>query len=500
MARCDAVPARELTGPVVSPEDGGSGTKPDQPLWLRLLAFIIALAVLVIGIWLLVDLWEGTPTAAAFTRVGGQTHVETALEASRFWTQPPGWVVAVSAAVTQENIKHPALTRETMMGAAQCAMAHDAPLLFRSRDPKRERVVQATISTLGHPFEVANLGNARQCLRDLSQAERKKLSASTKELSAYGLHGLLSPGPRVAPIRNELAPFVVFAAAWGPGFPPDIAVGLALAAHMAPQYDGGASLVVVPRAYLEADPKLEALLRGQRRVVQGGVVLGSQKILPEDTRALLRQLLTATDRQGFLGEMRTTLGSVEPLVAALLALFALRIMYVTAPRGDDVGELKKWAGKPAIGTRWLYERVNKNERISKRVRQFQEFTMSMIRGNRSGRQATVASWLSHLDGDQNQPVTIQLVTGRAVTGTITPPPDAHARTATVMRVNVKDPQDSRTDHYVLLLAEDIESIRVPPEPSPPAGESAPKAGETTSPSPEDPEKETGTQPPLRLRV
>ncbi len=112
---------------LVSPEDGGSGTKPDQPLWLRLLAFIIALAVLVIGIWLLVDLWVGTPTAAAFTRVGGQTYVETALEASRFWTQPPGWVVAVSAAVTQENIKHPALTRETMMGAAQYAMAHERP-------------------------------------------------------------------------------------------------------------------------------------------------------------------------------------------------------------------------------------------------------------------------------------------------------------------------------------------------------------------------------------
>ncbi len=457
----------------MSPDDGGSSTRPGQPLWRRMLAFIIALAVLGIGIWLLVDLWEGTPTAAAFTRVGGETHVETALEASRFWAKPPGWVVAVSAAVTQENTKSPALTRETIIGAAQCAMAHDAPVLFRSRDRKRERVVAATISSLGHPFDVAKLDDARRCLRDLSQAERRKLSASTKELSAYGLHSLLSPGHRVSPIRGNLAPFVVFAAAWAPGFPPDIAVGLALAAHMAPQYDGGASLVVVPRDYLEADPKLEALLRGQRRVVQGGVILGSQKILPEDTRALLRQLLTSTDRQGFLGEMRTTLGSVEPLVAALLALFALGTVYVTAPRSNDKAELGKWARNSVSMTRRL------SDRAAKRVQQSEELIVDSIRNGRRNRRATLAGWLKHLDEDRERPVTIQLVSGREVTGIITIPRDESPRTATVMRVIVKGPQESRKEEYVLLLAEDIESIRVPPRPTSPAGGSASKEDGTS---------------------
>jgi hypothetical protein len=118
------------------------------PLWQRLLVFIIALAVLGIGIWLLVDISVGTPTAAAFTRVGGETHVETALEASRFWTTESGRVVTVSPAAGQEAI---------MLGAAQCAMAYDAPLLFRSQDPKRKRAVDATIAGRGlSPIDVAS--------------------------------------------------------------------------------------------------------------------------------------------------------------------------------------------------------------------------------------------------------------------------------------------------------------------------------------------------------
>jgi hypothetical protein len=65
---------------------------------------------------------------------------------------------------------------------------------------------------------------------------------------------------------------------------------------------------------------LENQLGSQRELVAGGVVLGQTITVPEDTRALLRQLLTSTDRQGVLGQMQANLGSVEPLVAALLAL------------------------------------------------------------------------------------------------------------------------------------------------------------------------------------
>jgi hypothetical protein len=99
---------------------------------------------------------------------------------------------------------------------------------------------------------------------------------------------------------------------------PDVAVGLALAAHMA-RKDWPVSLVVVPR-YVEADSDLENALRKRRRQVTGGIVLGPTEVIPEDTRALLRQVLAATGRSGVLGALQGFLGSLDALVAAILAL------------------------------------------------------------------------------------------------------------------------------------------------------------------------------------
>jgi hypothetical protein len=115
-----------------------------------------------------------------------------------------------------------------------------------------------------------------------------------------------------------LAPVVVFAAARLPGDQPDVAVGLALAAHMA-RKDRPVSLVVIPR-YLEADPKLEKDLRERRGQVTGGVVLGRTEVLPDDTRALLRQVITSTRRSGPLGALQSAVGSLETLLAAVVAL------------------------------------------------------------------------------------------------------------------------------------------------------------------------------------
>ena len=270
------------------------------------LIFIAALGALVAGGWLLFMVWQGQPVAAAFTRVGGDTHVETALEASRFWTKPRR-VVTV----------WPDAGRQTMLRAAQCAMARDAPLLFRSHDPKRERMVEAMITSWGldpNGHDVILVRAHTRCLPG-------NAPDYVKGLTAYDLPILPLPRPHVALASGELAPFVVFAAAWAPKFPPDIAVGLALAAHMA-RMDGGVSLVVVPR-YLEANAELVAKLGQQHRLVKGGVILGDPNNLSEDTRALLRQLLTSTDEQAVLGEIRTNLGLVAPLLAALAALFAL---------------------------------------------------------------------------------------------------------------------------------------------------------------------------------
>jgi hypothetical protein len=301
--------------------------------------FVAALFALVVGFMLLWGIWRGRPVAAPFTRVGGATRVETALEASRFWLKPPKYVVMTRA---YEN-------KLVMLGAARCAMANDAPLLFISPNRARRRLVQATIAAWGRavapPIRVLNSAEVTSCLKN---GRRPGVDG----LSLLGLPGQLEiRHPRV-PARQTLAPVVVFAAALAPGDEPDVAVGMALAAHMANQHHQ-VSLVVVPR-FLEAEPSLEAELREQPELVTGGVVLGQTPTLPEDTSLLLRQLLTSTDRQGMLGQLQTNLGAVGPVVAALLAIVGLggatRVAPEIEPQISTLMRITGKVGKAAFNT------------------------------------------------------------------------------------------------------------------------------------------------------
>ena len=52
-------------------------------------------------------------------------------------------------------------------------------------------------------------------------------------------------------------------------------------------------------------------------------MLGQTGILSEDVRALLRQVITSSNETGILGETQAALGSLEPVLAALLALLGL---------------------------------------------------------------------------------------------------------------------------------------------------------------------------------
>ncbi len=287
------------------------------------LVFFAALGVLFVGLVLLRDVWRGNPVAAPFTRVGGATHVETAVYASRFWLTSPQYVVTTPANADEQ----------TMLGAARCAMAHDAPLLFTSKNRARQRLVDATINdwhhdaTALHPafpqkINVNGQGDVASCLANGRPADARGLSTLTLAHPLLRLSGIQT--------QDTPAPNVVFAAAWEPGFIPDIAVGMALGAHMATPHQP-ISLIVVPR-YLEADPALERKLESRHNLVRGGVVLGQTMTVPDDTRALLRQLLTSTDKQGALKQLDATLGSVEPLVGALLALIGAGVAAGTAPK------------------------------------------------------------------------------------------------------------------------------------------------------------------------
>src|SRR5947209_2445373 len=81
---------------------------------------VIALLVTAISLWLLWGLERPEPVAAAFTRVGGTTRVETSVDASRFWISRRHSVVAIrSNAPLKERQR-----------ATECAMLNDVPLVF----------------------------------------------------------------------------------------------------------------------------------------------------------------------------------------------------------------------------------------------------------------------------------------------------------------------------------------------------------------------------------
>jgi hypothetical protein len=319
-----------------SPEGKPSPARQRVDLLGRWVVLLAAILVSVIGVLLFLNIRHGTPVAAPFTRVGGTTHVETAVDATRFWLIPPQYVVEVSASADEQ----------TMLEGAQCAMGNDAPLLFVPSGNKAQRnLVADTLRAWNFSGTVERL-NKNEVMTIGNSGGTTGCVAPTEDPGTKGLW-TLSGVPRLVRLptdihaRGKLAPTVVFAAAWEPNFTPDVAIGMALSAHMASP-SRSVSLVVVPR-YLEADPKLVSALEGQQQLVAGGVVLGEAETVPDDTRALLRQLLAATDRQGLLKQADDSLGSVAPLVAALLALFGVAAVAQTGK--DAVPELAERMGK-----------------------------------------------------------------------------------------------------------------------------------------------------------
>jgi hypothetical protein len=280
------------------------------------LTFLAALGVTALGIFVLLGTQHPSRVAADFTRVGGATRVETALEPRAFKTQRK---------------------------AGQCQLKHDI----------------AGLSTLKVPDPLIQL-------------------------------------PHVPPLHT-LAQVIVFTASIEPGHPPDVAVGLVLAAHMAKANQENVSLVVMPH-YLESDAALTEKLENWHGLVTGGVVLGQTPTVPEDTRALLRQLLTATDQQGLLSQLQTNLGSAGPLVAALLALLgfgvAVQVTPKIAPQAASIPhQAFEGVKKVSEKTGQLIEKVRQGESMpqSKPIREPIPARAALLAGLEPG--TNVAVWL-----------------------------------------------------------------------------------------------------------
>jgi hypothetical protein len=428
-----------------------------RPSFLPWAAVVVALCVCGVGVYLLWGVWNGSPVAAAFTRVGGATRVETSLEASRFWLTPPHCVVETQAT-----------DAATMFAAAQYAVKYDAPLLFISGNAERKQLIKARMDA----WKTASGDKKPPVIVTFPTSGGMSVSCPPKADPANinGVSTLKVPNQplrlRHVKPRDTLAHVVVFAAAIEPGNPSDVAVGLALAAHMAKANHETVSLVVIPH-YLESDQELENTLESQHELVTGGVVLGETPTVPEDTRVLLRQLLTSTDRQGVAAQLQANLGSVASLIAALLALGGLAAAAGIA--GPKIIEQQKRAERERP-RRECEKRKRIEVRKQRRKKNLDQIKASIKKiVSEVGVPVKKSGWLTAL-GSNNREVIIWLRSGRQVTGTIEGQFPPKARNATVLRIKktplaskgagaTPDASSRRTDGaYVLVSIQDIELI------------------------------------------
>ncbi|HEY2080044.1 MAG TPA: hypothetical protein VGH53_27265 [Streptosporangiaceae bacterium] len=427
-------------------------------LGLNLAAVIAALAVVGIGAYSLSETVTAppAPVAAAFTRVGGLNSVQTAVDAARFWPYPPKTVVEIPANAGQD----------IMLDAARCAMANDAPLLITR--PSRLRQLRLTVIER-HWVRIANTHRYGRPA-PLNQHEL----ASCANVDVKGLSLLNVPSqrfltrnlPMVRP-RQKLRRFVVFAAAITPRHLPDVAIGLALAAHLAAAHGEQVSFVVV-QPYLEADPVLEQQLRDQGTPVTGGVVLGQTPTVPEDTLTLLRRLLRSPGQQSLLGQIQDNLSNLGLLITALLGLIGL-----AAATQVIVLVRQLYFDNPGPGSVRVPGPTGADER-SPAPEQTKDGVMTNTPGTPAdaSMEKTKNNWIDALNNEKTVKITLWLRSGSIVTGTISKEDRTNADVLGLWRLErpefLADPSKyarrrSRRDPplaYLLVPNDDIELIGV----------------------------------------
>ena len=121
---------------------------------------------------------------------------------------------------------------------------------------------------------------------------------------------------------------------------PDVAVGLALAAHIARGSKGARCLTRRHPTVPGGQPWTRAKPPWRERAVNGGIVLGDDHRIPDETVALLRQILRARDWSGILADVHDLITQVGAVIAAFVGLLLI-----------GVGVVKgcHWPGKKVAG-------------------------------------------------------------------------------------------------------------------------------------------------------
>lgn len=285
------------------------------------IALVSILAILSILIW--IDLTP-LPAQRPFTRVGGETRVETAIEVSRMWPMSSNQAfVPVRSAGGQE----------VYWSGAECAVWHEPgplPLLLGTNDePRATAITRAAAYLGGRPVPAA------------SCARTRRVVGAPCEQSLWNV--LEVPGdtypvrlPGWVPGCEQLHSTVIFAAVKSSRDAPDLAVALPLARQLSAP-NRGVTVVVTP-PYLEANPPLSRFLSQSEETVESGIILGSTTRIPEATQAQLADLLNRQEDAAWLQRLATGLGPFGTLLIALLTLLSgWKVAQASTPIAEAVG-------------------------------------------------------------------------------------------------------------------------------------------------------------------
>jgi hypothetical protein len=334
--------------------DSPNAEKPNERLKTKV-SLVVGILVVLLAIWSLYSLYRPPDGARDFTRVGGSTRVETSIEAAHFWSKPGPIVLAPTRA-----------SPENMLNAGLLAARLDAPLLlvgktlrksmqrellrlrqqpqrerlcFVYAEPSLKRAIPERLRTEMRPCPGLN-DEPTQSMSPIhlvapnndflpSRTSNHLVSHPAESSSGCDLPSKLlellgrwlsttsDPG---ANLRCDLPHTVVFATAQDHSDLPDVAVAIALAAHLEKAAAVDQAVVVMLPRYLESAHGLETFLHQQGTKVARGVVIGESGAVSNELRTSLRSVTTLTDLGAIVQGSSTLLEKLGVLIGLLLTL------------------------------------------------------------------------------------------------------------------------------------------------------------------------------------
>ena len=283
---------------------------------------LVSIAITVgILIWIVLT---PLPAQRPFTRIGGETRVQTAIEASRLWPMS-----GKQAFVTVPRSE----TQEAYWRAAECAVTHEfgpSPLIFESQNERQPpSVAQAALYLGGLPVSGLSCANSAGAITE--QCEDSNWNVLEVSASARSIRL-----PSWVPRCPELASTVIFAAAKSTRDAPDLAVALPLARQLSTTTRRVTVIITPP--YLESDQQLRSFLGNSEQVVEDGIIIGGTTRIPQATESELTDLLARQEDAAWLQQVATALGPFGTLLIALLTLLSgWKLAQASAPIAEAVG-------------------------------------------------------------------------------------------------------------------------------------------------------------------